>query len=75
MSDISVAIFAASYDAALHDHDRRGDLAQEIMRRAHWLREPRDLQALTDMSAFSGGLLFGQAHLDRLREKWHTQQQ
>ena len=68
----SISIFAAALDATLHNYPRRGDLAREIMARAHWLRDPRDLRALAWMGTLSGGQCFGPEHLDRLRIEFQT---
>lgn len=72
MNDQATAVFSAALDAALHDYPRRGDLAREIMARAHWLRDPRNLRALAGMAILSGGQLFGPEHLSRLRVEFEA---
>jgi hypothetical protein len=68
MTPTAVAICAAGLDAALHSYPTRGDLAREIMARAHWLHNPYGIEA---MAATSGGEIFGAGHLARLRQEWN----
>lgn len=69
MTPTAVAICAAGLDAALHNHPaRRGDLAREIMCRVHWLSNPHGVEA---MVALTGGQVFGEEHLARLRQEWN----
>ncbi len=71
MTPTAIAICAGGLDAALHDHPtgHRGDLAREIMCRTFWLHDPRGIEA---MQALSGGQVFGEEHLARLRQEWQA---
>ena len=66
----ATAISAAALDAALHDHpSHRGDLTREIALRLHWLYDHRGIEA---MQAMTGGQVFGEEHLARLRQEWNN---
>ena len=72
MTPIATAIYSGALDAALNNQPgHRGDLAREIMARAHWLHNPYGIEA---MAATSGGEIFGAGHLARLRQEWNNQE-
>lgn len=66
MSDKSDSIFSSALEAVLYDNQASTDLAREILARAHWVRDP----AAGAMAALSGGMVFGEHHLTRLRAEY-----
>ena len=71
MSNISDAIFSASLEAVLYDDQASTDLAREILARAHWVHDP----GAGAVAVLSGGMVFGERHLTRLRAEFINKQE
>lgn len=71
MSDRSDSIFSAAFDAVLYDDQASTDLTREILARAHWVRDP----GAGAIAALSGGMVFGERHLARLRTEFINKQE
>lgn len=71
MSQISDAIFSSALEAVLYDDQASTDLAREILARAHWVHDP----GVGVMAVLSGGMVFGEHHLTRLRTEFINKQE